>query len=104
MTLESKSTVQKFKIAEKVDRIVEKEAFLSLKDHREDFRTNPKYRLLNPSKLELEKFSKTTLKKINSNYKNQLAVNQWRNSLNVIPYHTKITKQVVTNENFENSR
>ena len=45
-------------LSERVDRMEIKDAFASLKDHKTDFRNNPKMRLINPSKQNLGKASK----------------------------------------------
>jgi hypothetical protein len=53
-----------------------KNAFVTLKDHKENFDTNPKCRLLNPSKSELGKVSKVVLDRINDGYRtNRSAIN-----------------------------
>ena len=53
-----------------------KNAFVTLKDHKENFDTNPKCRLLNPSKSELGKVSKVVLDRINDgNRTNRSAIN-----------------------------
>ena len=41
--------------------MAETEAFISLKDHKDNFESNPKYRLINPAKTELGKESKIIL-------------------------------------------
>ena len=41
--------------------MAEAEAFISLKDHKDNFESNPKYRLINPAKTELGKVSKIIL-------------------------------------------
>ena len=42
-----------------------REAFISLKDHKENFENNPKCRLINPAKSDSGKISKLILDKIN---------------------------------------
>jgi hypothetical protein len=61
-----------------------REAFISLKDHKENFENNPKCRLINPTKSESGKLSKVILGKINSNLRQKLNSNQWRNTQQVI--------------------
>ena len=57
--------------------MAKQQCFVTIKDHRPDFRTNPKYRLLNPTKSELGKLSKHILQTINTELQNKLKVNQW---------------------------
>ena len=87
---EAKKIATKFKVADKVDQIAEQQAFFSIKDHKPDFRTNPKYRLLNPAKTELGKLSKSILERINQEIKSSLNLNQWRNSFDVIQWFKNI--------------
>ena len=55
-------------------------AFISLKDHKEDFENHPKCRLIKPAKSNLDKISKTILDKINNEIREQTCASQSRNS------------------------
>ena len=63
--------------------MAKQECFVTLKDLREDYRTNPKYCLLNPTKSQLGKISKPILQKINKTLRSKLNLNQWQNSREV---------------------
>jgi hypothetical protein len=63
-----------------------REAFISLKDHKENFENNPKCRIINPAKSESGKLSKVILDKINSNLRQKLNSNQWRITQQVISW------------------
>ena len=93
INLEAKTIAGKFKIADRVDVMAEQEAFFTIKDHKEDFRTNPKYRLLNPTKSELGKLSQSILQKINKTIKEKLGFNQWHNTSEVIDWFQKIPEK-----------
>ena len=43
-----------------------KPAYITIKDHKENFNINPKCRLINPAKSELGKVAKTIVENINS--------------------------------------
>ena len=45
-------------IADRMEVYAEKEAFITLKDHKEDFRNKPTCRLINPAKSNVGKISK----------------------------------------------
>ena len=62
------------------------EAFITLKDQKQNFRTNPTCRLLNPNKGDLGRVSKQLLQDINSRLRHKLGVNQWRNTSDVIQW------------------
>ena len=67
-----------------------REAFIFLKDHKENFENNPKCRLINPAKSESGKLSKIILDEINSNLRQKLNLNQWRNTKQVIEWFGNI--------------
>ena len=67
--------------------------FFTLKDHKENFQNNPTVRLINPAKNEIGRISKVILDKINSSLIEQLKVNQWKNTQNVIEWFTKIEEK-----------
>ena len=70
--------------------MAKQECFATIKDHKEDYRTNPKYRLLNPTKSQLGKISKQVLQNINKTLRSELNVNQWQNSSEVIDWFENI--------------
>ena len=65
-------------------------AFITLKDHKANFESNPKCRLINPSKSELGKVSKVILDDINNRLREKLKVNQWKNSNSLISWFNSI--------------
>ena len=70
-----------------------REAFISLKDHKENFQNNPKCWLINPAKSHSGKISKSILDKINTNLRLILNVNQWRNTQNAIEWFGSIEEK-----------
>ena len=77
-------------ISGRVDRTSENPAFITLKDHKPNFENHPKCRLINPSKSSLGKVSKVILDRINNDIRDQVHVNQWRNSTDVISWFINI--------------
>ncbi len=69
------------------------EAFISLKDYKENFENDSKCRLINPAKRESGKLSKIILDKINSNLRRTLNLNQWKNTQNVIEWFGNIKEK-----------
>ena len=55
----------------------ESEAFLTVKDHKENFPNTLSFRLLNPSKSDIGKISKSFLDQINRAVIDHSKVNQW---------------------------
>ena len=83
---EAKNIAERYDIAERVDCFAKSNAFVTLKDHKENFRSNPKCRLINLAKSELGKVSKFFLENINTKVREMLSVNQWRNTNSVITW------------------
>ena len=48
-------------ISDRIETMAKREAFITVKDHKENFEESPKFRLINPAKSELGKVSKVIL-------------------------------------------
>ena len=66
------------------------EAFLKIKDHKEGFSSTLFFRLINPSKADIGKISKSLLNAINENNFKQTNVKQWKNTAQVITWFKNI--------------
>ena len=75
--------------------MAKQECFVILKDHKEDYRTNPRYCLLNPTESQLGKISKQVLQKVNKTLRSKLNLNQWQNSREVIEWFKTFSKKVI---------
>ena len=73
---ELKDITNNLGIGNRVNVMAEKDAFITLKDHKENFQSNPKCRLINPAKSELGKVSKVILDSINNSIRSATNVNQ----------------------------
>lgn len=60
------------------------DALITLKNHKPNFTSNPKYRLINPSNSELGKVSKFLIEKLNTIIRDKSLVNQLRDTCTVI--------------------
>lgn len=83
---EAKAIASKLGIAERVHKMAEKNAFITLKDHKDNFENSPKCRLLNPAKSELGTVSKKITEKICTAIKDSTRLNQWQNTSSVIKW------------------
>ena len=59
---EDKIIADKLEIANRMYKLTKREAHITIKDHKEDFRNNPKCRLINPTKSEIGKVSRQLLR------------------------------------------
>ena len=90
---ELKHIADNLSIGNRIECMKKREAFISLKDHKENFENNPKCRLINPAKSDSGKISKLILDKINTQLRTILNVNQWRNTQNVIDWFGNIEEK-----------
>ena len=77
---EAKVIAQVLKIDQRIEQYNEKQSFITLKDHKENFKNNPKCRLINPAKSEIGIVSKEYTDSINKTIREKINVNQWRNT------------------------
>ena len=81
---QNKDIATKLGIDDRVDTTANKDAFITLKDHKPNFTNKPTCRLINPTKSEIGKVSKGILDRINSNITKTRNFNQWKNTASVI--------------------
>ena len=81
-----KFIVTKLDLEDRVFATSQKEATISIKDHKENYQNDTKFRLINPTKAELGKISKQKLSKIVEQVKTKTNVNQWRNTDSVLTW------------------
>ena len=87
---EAKTLANSLGLSDKMERFAERHAQVSLKDHKDNFRTNPKCRLINPAKSEMGRVSKVILANIISSVTDSTMLNQWRNTSTVIDWFRNI--------------
>ena len=88
---ESKQFAKHLRIDDRVECYSDQHAFITLKDHKDNFKNNPKCRLINPSKGEIGRISKAYLSNIISTLAGKIGSNQWRNTPQVINWFKNLT-------------
>ena len=63
-------------LADRIEKFAEKDSFITLKDHKENFQNNPTCRLINPAKSEMGHISKTLLERFVSKVAEHSGLNQ----------------------------
>ena len=58
ISLEAKSVATNLKLSGRIEKFAEAPAYITLKDHKQNFRSKPSCRLINPTKNEIGKISK----------------------------------------------
>ena len=64
-TAEDTKIAERLDLSDRINVTAQREASFTLKDHKENFRNKPTYRLVNPCKPELGKVSKQIVENIN---------------------------------------
>ena len=80
----------KLKLDDRIDKLAENNAFITIKDHKDDFPNVVKCRLINPAKTEIGKISRHTLQQINANIRIKTGLNQWQNTSAVLHWFRNI--------------
>ena len=87
---EAKDIATNLNIAYRAERMAERQAFITLKDHKDNFQNKPACRLINPAKSEIGRISKQLLENINTTIRRKTGLNQWKNSTSVINWFSSI--------------
>ena len=90
MDSEHGKCISELELADRVHRTVPINAFISLKDHKENFQNNPQSRLLNPTKPEIGKISMKILDNIVKSIRSKKNLTQWTNTKDVINWFKSI--------------
>ena len=77
---------KKLDLADRISTTAERESFVTLKDHEENFISKPTCRLINPCKPEIGQISKQLLENIVKNVREKTKSNHWKNSQDVIKW------------------
>ena len=76
-------------IEDRMEVYTDSPCFITLKDHKDNFQSNPKCRLINPAKSNLGKVSASILKRITASVKSETSVNLWTSTQDVINWFKK---------------
>ena len=85
-----KLITERLQLADRMEILQNSEAYITLKDHKDDFSTKPSVRLINPSKTDIGKVSKILLERINKDLLAATGVSQWKNTNAVIKWFEDI--------------
>ena len=90
---EARTIASSLRLADRIEKFSEKESFITLKDHKENFQNHPTCRLINPAKSEMGHISKSLLERIVSKVAEGSGLNQWRNTKVVIDWFKQIPQK-----------
>ena len=75
---------------DRIEALAERKAFITMKDHKEDFESNPKFRLINPCKTNLGRVSKCILQDHIETIKAKTGLNLMKNTAGVLKWFKSI--------------
>ena len=81
---EAREITTDLEISDRVEPIANKNAYITIKDHKDNFPNNVKCRLINPAKSNVGKISQQLLQKINSEIRVKLGLQQWRSTTDTL--------------------
>ena len=81
------------KIDDRVECMAKREAYITLKDHKENFTTALPCRLINPAKSNIGVISKSILDRILADIQRKLQVNMWKNTNAVTKWFTQLQQK-----------
>ena len=90
---ETKEIATKLKLANRINVTAERKVFITLKDHKPNFKNNPTCRLINPAKSEIGKVSKQILDRINKKVNASIKINQWENTASAVAWFNSISNK-----------
>ena len=90
LNAQSARIAEHLKLENRIEKLAEKEAFITLKDHKPAFHDHPTCRLINPSKSEIGVISKHILDEINTSVISKTKINQWKNTTSVLKWFNSL--------------
>ena len=82
----AKKIAVKLQLEDRIEQHSEAKAFVTLKDHKDNFDNAPKCRLINPAKSNIGKISKQILQKANKEVRTKLHLKQWQSTDQVLEW------------------
>jgi hypothetical protein len=87
---EAKDIAIKLKLEGRIEIMAEKEAFITLKDHKDNFVNKPTCRLISPAKSEIGHVSKIIQDRVIGKMLEKTGINMWKNTNSVLEWYRKI--------------
>ena len=87
---EARFIAERLDIADRMEVMSQSLAFVTIKDHKENFETNTKCRLINPAKSQIGILSRQILQAANKQLREKLHLNQWQSTRDVLTWFKNI--------------
>ena len=86
----AKKLANQIDLGERIEVMAHKNAYVTVKDHKQNFENNTKCRLINPAKSNIGRISKIELQRINAEIRLKTQLLQWRNTDEVLKWFKKV--------------
>ena len=91
---EAKTIAERLNISDlEIETIANTPAYITLKDHKENFASRPKTRLINPAKSDVGRVAKIKLEEINEQIRTKTKLTQWKNTDSVIDWFNSLEQK-----------
>lgn len=88
-----KKITDKLKISDRLPKLSTREAYILLKDHKRDFLNKLPTRIINPTKSEIGRISKTALEHVKKQIKGHLGLIQWVGTVEAIDWFKSLNNK-----------
>ena len=90
---EAAKIAKDLELDDRIEAMALKSAFLTIKDHKEDWPAKVSCRLINPTKSNIGTVSKHILDRVNSQVKEKLGINQWKSTGDAIEWFKNLNEK-----------
>jgi hypothetical protein len=90
INVEAAKNARRFGLDDRIEAVAKKPAYLTIKDHKEDFPARLKFRLINPCKSNMGKISKSILDRVNKEVKAATGLKQWKSTGEVLDWYRSL--------------
>lgn len=80
----TKTITKQLELDDRITSLPHNTAYVTIKDHKASFLNNPQCRLINPTKSEIRKISKSILDNINTKLRTAPTINQWESTHDIL--------------------
>lgn len=88
---EAKQIAKHLNLADRIETVAQRPAFITIKDHKDNFPNRVQCRLINPAKSDIGTVSKSILDRINKKLLDATKVQQWKNTQSTINWFSSIS-------------
>ena len=90
---EAKALAERLKLDNRIQKTTRSDAYITLKDHKQDFANNPRCRLINTSKSETGRISRSIIRTAVDKIIEKTKINLWKNTTSVLNWYKNTTNK-----------